>query len=318
MNSRHKDTSGMESRELEMDEDEVLIVGSENRFSISTFQETENLSRCLLALKTICNKIGNLYIAANTKLLTAIIILLLVIGSNVALFFVAVLTHPVQIDYSLRAFEVPGHQESKKLDSLIAARDDVYRSAKEDQDRRHGRLRRAGDNPEVVIHSQYQRQWRLELVYLASDDNIFTEKKLQYIHNVEKNLMKHEKFQNFCWKSKDALKDKTLVENFKGCMPPNSLIDYFYRTDYFDGQALELSNIQETIDYLLTKVSTFWYVDDKFDAKYRKSKYLRSQLHFGVPLPGYSDSEDSLKEQHEIFRKFLVDYVKQLETSSSA
>ena len=306
----------MEFSQFDLDEDNLLMIDNGGQCSSALSQGTENSSKCFARLKQVCTKLWNLYIAANTKTLTAVILLLFVIGVNVALFFVAVITHPVQIDFSLRAFEVPGHQESNKLDGLIAARDDVFKAAKEDKEI-HGRSRRAGETPEVVIHSQYKRKWRLDLVYLAADGNIFTENKLNYIHNVEKNLMKHPKFQNFCWKSKEALKDKILTRNLKGCMPPNSLIDYFYRTDYFDGQAIEISNIHETLNYLLTKISTFWYVDGRFGANYRQSKYLRSQIHFGVPLPGFTDKEESLKEQHEVFRNFLVDYVKQLGTSSS-
>ena len=307
----------MESRQVEANEDNLLIEANGITFSSPLSLEAEDSPKACTLMRQLVAKLWNLYIAGNTKTVTAIILLLVVIGINVALFFVAVITHPVQIDFSLRAFEVPGHQESRKLDGLIAAREDMSRAAKEDKDRRQGRSRRTAENPEVVIHSQYKRKWRLDLVYLATDGNIFTENKLNYIHSVEKNLMKHPKFQNFCWKSKEALKDKILTQNFRGCMPPNSLIDYFYRTDYFDGQATQISNIQETLDYLLTKISTFWYVDGRFDAHFRRSKYLRSQIHFGIPLPGYTDKQESLKEQHEIFRKFLVDYVKQLGKSSS-
>lgn len=307
----------MEECPYNVEENTLLADSGRIQFFSSTTQDVDHERNSFKICRKICNKLWNLYITANSKPLTAIILLFLIIGVNVALFFVAVLTHPVEIDYSLRAFEVPGHQESKKLDSLIAARDDMEKAAKEDKKKNQNRHRRADENPEVVIHSQYIREWRLDLVYVASDDNIFTENKLNYIRSIEKNLMKHQKFQNFCWKSKEALKDRILSKRYKGCMPPNSLIDYFYRTDYFDGQGKSLSDIQETLDYLLTKVSTFWYVDGNFGSDFPKSKYLRSQLHFGVPLPGYSDTEKSLKEQHRIFRNFLVDYVKQLGSSSS-
>ncbi|XP_065061104.1 protein dispatched homolog 3-like [Rhopilema esculentum] len=299
-------------------EDDIHFLGSPRISLVSPRTHSfKGYSNRLAYLKIIFQKLWNLYIAANTKPLTALLLLLAVIGVNIALFFVAVLTHPVQVDYSLRAFEVTGHPASKRLDSLIAAREDLTRAAKEDRAKHSRRIKRSESNPEVVIHSQYKQKWRLDLVYLAKDDNIFTDEKLKYIHTIEKKLMQHSKFQDFCWKGKDVFKDKALLQNLKGCMPPNSLIDYFFRTDFFDGQGKSLSNVQETLDYLLTKLTTFWYVDEGFGADNRKSKFLRSQINFGIPLKGYEDNDHSLEEQHEIFRKFLVKFVEQLESSSS-
>ena len=303
--------------------DAFLLESSRIRFSNATsklYENIESLKSCFSSARTLFCKIWNVYISMNTNSVTAVILLLLVIGVNIALFFVAVLTHPVQVDYSLRAFEVQDHPVSRQFDSLVAARNDMTKAAKEDRARKHhGRRRRSqSDNPEIVIHSQYRQKWRLDIVYLAKDDDIFTTDKLNYIHKIEKNLMKDPKFQDFCWKNKDVLKDPILSRNLKGCMPPNSLIDYFYRTDYFDGQAKSLSNIKETIDYLLTKMSTFWYVDGKFGAEHPKSKFLRSQLNFGIPLKGYeNETLHTVEEQHQVFRDFLVKYVEQLGSASS-
>lgn len=310
--------------EMENENNDAFLLESPRiRFSNSTLKLCENmkhLKRCFSSTRTIFSKIWNIYISVNTNSVTAVILLLLVIGVNIALFFVAVLTHPVQVDYSLRAFEVQDHPESKKFDSLVAAKNDMTKAAKEDRAKQHhGRRKRSqNDNPEIVIHSQYRQKWRLDLVYLAKDDDIFTEDKLNYIHRIETNLMKDPKFQDFCWKNKDVLKDPILSRNLKGCMPPNSLIDYFYRTDYFDGQGKSLSNVKETIDYLLTKMSTFWYVDGKFGAERPRSKFLRSQLNFGIPLKGYeNETLHTVEEQHQIFRDFLVKYVEQLGSASS-
>eukprot|EP00794_Sanderia_malayensis_P015269 gene15269-16845_t len=283
---------------------------------INSWKCPKFIQRIKNVLGKIFTKLWNIYIAANTRSWSAILLLLLVIGVNIALFFVAVIKHPVQVDYSLTAFEVPDHKASKKLEALIAAKHDQSRAREEDNAKKQQRHTR-DTNPEVVLSSQFRQKWKLDIIYLAKDGNVFTDDKLEYIHKIEKKLLKDEKFKDFCWKTKKAYNDAELRKNGHGCMPPNSLIDFFFRTNLFDGQGGKLSDIKITLDFLLTKLSTFWYVDESFGADNRKSKFMRSQVDFGIPLKGYTLEADSVKKQHEIFKNFLVKFVKQLGTASS-
>ncbi len=312
----------MESFQFENDEGNFLIEDadsrnwSQNKF-INLLPKFGFLRKGLELLRIVLSKIWNVYIAANTKTWSAVLLLMVVIGVNLTMFFVAVVTHPVQIDYSLTAFEVPDHKVSRRLESLIAAKNDQSKARQEEAAKKsHNRIAR-DTNPEVVLNSQYRQKWKLEIIYLAKDGNIFTKDKLEYIHKIEKSLLKHQKFHDFCWKTKSALKDEALKKTGHGCMPPNSLIDIFYRTDRFDGQGNKLSDIDSTVDFLLTKISTFWYVDAKFGAENRKSKFLRSQVNFGIPLKGYTEEKTSVEKQHNIFKDFLIKYVEQLGKASS-
>ena len=310
----------MESIQFSHDEDNSLI-GEDSSARLnngsSYFSSWIQARRCLQLVNTVLSKLWEFYIILNTKTITAVALLLLVIGLNMALFFVAVLTHPVQVDYSLNAFEVHDHKIARPLDSLIAAKLDETKSRQEEQAKKIHVRKGRSTNPDLVLQSQYKQKWKLDIIYLAKDGDVFTEGKLEFIHKIEKNLMKHPKFQDFCWKTNNARNDFLLNKTFHGCMPPNSLIDFFYRTNRFDGQGRKLSDISETLDYLLTKLSTFWYVDGKFSADNKRSKMLRSQLHFGIPLKGYTDGDQTLKQQHDIFKNFLVKYVEQLGKASS-
>ena len=296
------------------EEDNVLL---ENEHSVRFHRPSTYSGSACSRIKAIFLGLKSLYLLINTSLIGSILILKLVAGLNAGLIATVFLKYPVNIDFSLRAFEVPNHLASERQDSLSAAVNDwnLARSRHSSPVRSGRSLRQERD---TVVAQQNHRKWKLDLIYIAKDGNIFTKDKLEYIHKIENKLMSHPDYQNFCWKSALAQDDHILSSKFGGCMPPNSLLDYFYRTKYYDGQGKVLADISSTLDFLLSRPQTYWYVDEKFSVLNKKSALLRSQINFGVPLKGYrGTSRISIKSQHEVFKNFLIKYVDQLKSASS-
>lgn len=100
---------------------------------------------------------------------------------------------------------------------------------------------------------QTQALWRMELVFVAQgdkDNNIFTPERLHTIHHVERLLMQHPQFQQFCWKPLEVLRDLPLGPSY--CSPPSSLLSYLFPSErggkiYFDGMGSDLADIQGEI-----------------------------------------------------------------------
>lgn len=96
---------------------------------------------------------------------------------------------------------------------------------------------------------QTQALWRIELVFVAQgdkDNNIFTPERLHTIHHVERLLMQHPQFQQFCWKPLEALRDLPLGPSF--CSPPSSLLSYLFPSErggkiYYDGMGPDIADI---------------------------------------------------------------------------
>ena len=55
---------------------------------------------------------------------------------------------------------------------------------------------------------------------------------------------------------------------------------------HYDGLGDALQNINKSLDFAMTKKSFFWFVDNHINATNKKSRLLRSEAHFGNPLPG--------------------------------
>lgn len=96
---------------------------------------------------------------------------------------------------------------------------------------------------------QSQALWRMELVFVAQGSgspNIFTPERLHTIHRVERLLMEHPQFQQFCWKPVELLRDLPLGPSF--CSPPSSLLSYLFPSErggkiYFDGMGPDLADV---------------------------------------------------------------------------
>lgn len=109
-------------------------------------------------------------------------------------------------------------------------------------------IRRRRFSPNYYLQSQ--ALWRIELVFVAQGDgdrNIFTPERLQTIHHVERLLMQHPQFHQFCWKPLEVLRDLPLGPSY--CSPPSSLLSYLYPSErggkiYYDGMGPDLADIQ--------------------------------------------------------------------------
>lgn len=99
-------------------------------------------------------------------------------------------------------------------------------------------------------YMQSQALWRIELVFVAQgkgERNIFTPERLETIHHVERLLMQHSQFHQFCWKPMEILRDLPLGPSY--CSPPSSLLSYLYPSEragkiYYDGMGPDLADIQ--------------------------------------------------------------------------
>lgn len=221
------------------------------------------------------------------------------------------------IDKSLESFQIPEHISSQHEDMLFVAQKQskVWSKHLWENSRRK---RSAGlEMKEVDRKYQTSAKWTLELVYLAegendSDRNIFTKERLEAIHRIEQSLIQQDDFSDFCWKLMDAEGDIFLRD---GCIPPISLIDFFYPSVHYkqilnDGQGkvdLTAKSINDTLDLLLTKPFTYWFVDGSFSSRNRKSKFLRAQIKFGSPLK-YWKYGKSRAAQDKAFNSFIVKY----------
>ncbi|XP_027006751.1 protein dispatched homolog 3 [Tachysurus fulvidraco] len=171
---------------------------------------------------------------------------------------------------------------------------------------------------------QTQALWRMELVFVAQgdkDNNIFTKERLHTIHHVERLLMQHPQFQQFCWKPLEVLRDLPLGPSY--CSPPSSLLSYLFPSErggkiYFDGMGLDLADIQGALSLAITHPQFYWYVDETLTPDNLRSSLLRSEIHFGAPLPSFYSLQDRPLEQRRRFRDFVVQYADILAQQSTS
>ncbi|XP_060026889.1 protein dispatched homolog 3 isoform X3 [Erinaceus europaeus] len=177
----------------------------------------------------------------------------------------------------------------------------------------------------VSANTQTHAHWRIELIFLARGDaerNIFTSERLLTIHEVERKVMDHPGFREFCWKPHEVLKDLPLG-SYSYCSPPSSLLTYFFPTErggkiYYDGMGPDLADIRGSLELAMTHPEFYWYVDEGLSAENLKSSLLRSEILFGAPLPNYYSVDDRWEEQRAKFQSFVVTYVAMLAKQSTS
>uniref|UniRef100_A0A673AVI6 Dispatched RND transporter family member 3 n=1 Tax=Sphaeramia orbicularis TaxID=375764 RepID=A0A673AVI6_9TELE len=197
---------------------------------------------------------------------------------------------------------------------------------KEDEERSWDRnltfIRKRRFAPNYYIQSQ--ALWRIELVFVAQgkgDRNIFTPERLETIHHVERLLMQHPQFHQFCWKPLEVLRDLPLGPSY--CSPPSSLLSYLYPSErggkiYYDGMGPDLADIQGSLSLAITHPQFYWYVDESLSPEHLSSSLLRSEIHFGAPLPSYYSLQDRGEEQRTRFKNFVVQYADILANQSTS
>ncbi|XP_053137015.1 protein dispatched homolog 3 [Hemicordylus capensis] len=180
-------------------------------------------------------------------------------------------------------------------------------------------------NSAMSANTQTHAHWRIELIFLARGDaenNIFTSERLVTIHEIERKIMDHPHFREFCWKPHEVLKDLPLG-SYSYCSPPSSLMTYFFPTErggkiYYDGLGQDLADIRGSLELAMTHPEFYWYVDEALSAENMKSSLLRSEILFGAPLPSYYSVEDRWEEQRRKFQSFVVTYVALLAKQSTS
>ncbi|XP_048099719.1 protein dispatched homolog 3 isoform X1 [Alosa alosa] len=185
------------------------------------------------------------------------------------------------------------------------------------------RVRKARSAGMTYSYLQSQALWRVELVFVAQGDgsrNIFTPERLRTIHRVERLLMEHPLFQQFCWKPME-LRDLPLGPSH--CSPPSSLLSYLFPSEragkiYFDGMGPDLADIHGALSLAITHPQFYWYVDENLTPDNLCSSLLRSEIHFGAPLPSFYSLQDRSQEQRRRFRDFVVQYADILARQSTS
>ncbi|XP_068098467.1 protein dispatched homolog 3 isoform X2 [Hyperolius riggenbachi] len=177
----------------------------------------------------------------------------------------------------------------------------------------------------VTPNTQSHAHWRIELIFLAKGDaenNIFTKERLMTIHRIERKIMDHPHYREFCWKPHEVLKDLPLG-SYSYCSPPSSLLTYFFPTEkggkiYYDGMGQDLADVHGSLKLAMTHPEFYWYVDESLSTENLKSSLLRSEILFGAPLPNYYSVEDRWEEQHRKFQNFVTSYVSVLSKESTS
>lgn len=230
------------------------------------------------------------------------------------------------IDKSLQSFQIPGHISAQHEDMVTVARKPST-EIKRIPLRRSRRKRSIPDIFPTRKTPRYQKyaKWTLEVVYLATgedDLNIFTKERIETIHQIEQRLLQQDGFPDFCWIWPEAKRLDPYLPHY--CTPPISLINFFYPSvtkalRINDGQGMGYGpnggqkfnltdeSIKQTLDLLLTKPFTYWFVDSSFSSNNRKSRFLRAEVKFGSPL-NYWKYGYSRHAQFKAFKAFLVKY----------
>lgn len=180
------------------------------------------------------------------------------------------------------------------------------------------------DNSFVEVPLQYYPQWKMQVIFLAEEgENIFTKEKLQKIHEVEKKIIKHEKFPDFCFKdTHPVVKSDPAVKAVNGCSPLNSLLTYFFPSRdgngnvFYDGLGENMDNIDSALKLAMTSTNFYYYVDDKTNTSNRKSQLLRTEVLFGTPLKGFKYPYKDREEQSKKYKKFIITYIDLLSKAS--
>ncbi|CAL8342743.1 unnamed protein product [Lota lota] len=218
-----------------------------------------------------------------------------------------------------RAGETTGEEQEERAGETTGEEQEEREAVDEEGAPARGRRFAPG-----YSYLQSQALWRVELVFVAQgrgERNIFTPERLATVHRVERLLMQHPQFQQFCWKPLEALRDLPLGPSY--CSPPSSLLSYLFPSEragrvYYDGLGPDLADIQGALRLAITHPQFYWYVDDSLRPDHLSSSLLRSEIHFGAPLPSFSSAQDRAEEQRSRFKDFVVQYASILAKQSTS
>lgn len=289
---------------------------SENYNDAMVYERHESPTQncCKMSKLTKCNCSFLSKCSKPTKIVTAIVILITFKGLCLGLGYFSIFVHkpaPV-LDRSYRAFTIPNHEASLNYEAFkLASSHNVTYSF-----RHFGRKKRSVSDRDFSpflgtesqtkalhrstrenINDQRSIQWKLQVIFLAVGDdekNIFTKDRLEYIHTIERRIMNHTRFHDFCFKDHYIKRKDPAVKTIGDCSPLNSLMQYFYPTIddkgniHYDGLGATLRrDIKSTIEFAMaTSDHFYYYVDQNVNKTHQKSSLLRTEVLFGSPIKG--------------------------------
>ena len=239
------------------------------------------------------------------------ITLLLILVIFILLFLLACFVYPPQLDLSLRSFQIPNHESSLNYDAFqMALHPADTGNGEESGTTRHRRYLSCTQTQTM------RRPWKLDIFYRSKDGkNTLTKDRLSQIHNIEQNIVNHKHgdlgYEHFCHKSSPPR-----------CDPLNSLLTFFYpsydpasKQYIYDGNGDHLQDIDSTLAAAFQSESSYWYGD--FKKTKSESKYLRSQLRIGVPLPGYCQYSENAEAIHKEVTEYFISFIPYLDDAST-
>ena len=143
--------------------------------------------------------------------------------------------------------------------------------------------------------NQVVKRWKMQVIYLAVGDdnpNVFTEERLKMIHKIEKDIVLHPRWKEFCLRDPRTANFDPAVRDHNSCAPLNSLLSYFFPSEdkrgqiFYDGFGENLGDIDSALHLAMNHESFYYFVDSKINKTYQKSHMMRTEVLFGAPLPG--------------------------------
>jgi len=275
-----------------MNQDDSLSVGSvddgdstEEMYSLYTglgFRRQFLTFRLGKPCFTVCgSRLKNVLL---TNIAVSMLLIATVISVSVGLGLYAVLhvkPQPV-IDYSLKAFTIPNHEVTRHQEAFEVA---VEQFKKWQFGHRSRRSVFTVERHKRYAQTQYYRRHKVVLVYVAvggGGDNIFTRERIETIHDIETDVVQMPEFSQFCFKG--YLQH---MDTVRRCDALNSIVSkYFYKPSSDAGGDQLVHNFDATVRAVLSSPFGFLYTDGHANQTFFESTFLRSELSFGMPLPG--------------------------------
>ncbi|XP_067658101.1 protein dispatched homolog 3-like isoform X2 [Haliotis asinina] len=176
-----------------------------------------------------------------------------------------------------------------------------------------------------IFGTQVYPRWKMQVIFLAQGDdnhNIFTKERIETVHKVEKMVLAHPQFRDFCFKDYKLGQIDPAVRAQSNCAPLNSLLTYFYPTKdthgsiHYDGLGNNLDQVDSALKLAMNQETFYYYVDEKINRTYHHSKLLRTEVVFGAPLDGYCIGS-TRGEQERKFKEFVITYIDILSKAST-
>jgi len=228
-----------------------------------------------------------------TNIACSVVVLVLAVSVSVALGLYAMLAVKPQpvIDYSLKAFTIPNHEVTRHQEAFeVAVEDNRNWNTNPHRPRRSVTALRRQKRYTQTQCVQCHRRHKVILVYLAvggSDHNIFTRERIAAIHRIESHVEEMPGFSQFCLKNYSPT-----ANELQRCDALDSLVSKYFYPPFSgpqqpDGDDVKLvSDFDGTVRSVLSSAFGFLYTDGHANKTFFESTFLKSEVSFGMPLPG--------------------------------